>query len=90
MLVLFVFAFINAVAGALTLAVFVRVILSWIPTLRLPLGIGEFVWEVTEPLLGPIRRALPLAGGIDFSPFILILAIQAAATVLVTILQRAV
>lgn len=88
MLVLFVFAFINAVAGALTLAIFVRVIVSWVPTLRLPLGLGEFVWDVTEPILGPIRRMLPFLGGIDFSPFLAILLIQAAGAVLVAILER--
>jgi YggT family protein len=35
------------------------------------------VWEalnaVTEPLLGPIRRALPNMGGIDISPIVLLL-----------------
>jgi YggT family protein len=88
MLVLFVFAFINAVAGALTLAIFVRVVVSWVPTLRLPLGLGEFCWDVTEPILGPIRRTLPFLGGIDFSPFVAILLIQAAATILVAILRQ--
>ena len=88
MLVLFVFAFINAVAGALTLAIFVRVVVSWVPTLRLPLDLGEFVWDVTEPILGPIRRALPFLGGIDFSPFVAILLIQVAGSVLVAILKQ--
>jgi len=89
MLVLFVFAFINAVASALTLAIFVRVVVSWVPTLRLPLGLGEFVWDVTEPILGPIRRVLPFLGGVDFSPFLAILLIQAAGAVLVAILRHA-
>jgi YggT family protein len=90
MLILFVFAFVNAVTGALTLAIFARVVVSWVPTLHLPLGLGEFVWEVTEPILGPIRRSLPLMSGIDFSPFLAILAIQAVGFVLVEILRRAV
>jgi YggT family protein len=88
MLVLFVFAFINAVAGALTLAIFARVVVSWVPTLRLPLDLGEFVWDVTEPILGPIRRMLPFMGGIDLSPFLAILLVQAAGAVLVAILER--
>jgi len=69
-------AFINVLAGALTLAIFVRVILSWIPNARLPFGLGEFVWNVSEPILAPIRRALPFFGGIDFSPFIALIVIQ--------------
>jgi YggT family protein len=89
MLVFFVYQFINAVADALTAAILVRVVVSWIPTIRLPLGLGEFVGDVTEPLLGPIRRALPLLGGIDFSPIIAIFAIRAAAAVLIFVLARA-
>jgi YggT family protein len=90
LLLVFVEAFINVLAGALTLAIFVRVILSWMPTVRLPFGLGDFVWSVSEPILGPIRRALPLFGGIDFSPFIALLAIQAVATILLRVLPPAI
>ena len=76
MIIVFVTSFIWAVANALSLAIFVRVILSWLPTVRLPYGLGEFVWDISEPILAPIRRALPMAAGLDFSPFIAILAIQ--------------
>jgi YggT family protein len=31
---------------------------------------------LTEPVLEPIRRVLPALGGFDFSPMILLLAIQ--------------
>jgi YggT family protein len=84
-LILFIEAFINVLAQALTLAIFMRVILSWVP-IKLPLGLGEFVWSVTEPILAPIRRALPFMGGIDFSPFIALIAIQAIASILLRIL----
>jgi YggT family protein len=75
-LIVFIEAFINVLAGALTLAIFVRVILSWIPNARLPFGIGDFVFGVSEPILAPIRRAMPFFGGIDFSPFIALILIQ--------------
>ena len=52
-----------------------RAIISWVnadpynPIVR-------FLHEVTDPLLSRIRRYVPLvAGGIDFSPMVLILAI---------------
>jgi YggT family protein len=54
--------------------IFGRVIISWVradpynPIVR-------FLISVTEPVLEPIRRRLPIMGGVDFSPFILILAI---------------
>jgi YggT family protein len=40
--------------------------------------IGDFLYRVTEPALRPIRNLLPNFGGIDISPLILILLLQAA------------
>ena len=37
--------------------------------------IGDFLYRVTEPVLRPIRNALPNLGGIDISPVILFLII---------------
>ena len=34
---------------------------------------GDFVYRVTEPILRPIRRVLPVMGGIDLSPLAAIL-----------------
>ncbi|MCZ8260082.1 MAG: YggT family protein [Beijerinckiaceae bacterium] len=39
-------------------------------------AIGEFLYRITEPLLGPIRRRMPNLGPIDISPVILLLALQ--------------
>ena len=39
-------------------------------------AIAEFLFRITEPVLGPIRRALPSLGGLDISPIILILIIM--------------
>ncbi|HYF22029.1 MAG TPA: YggT family protein [Caulobacteraceae bacterium] len=38
--------------------------------------IGRFLEAVTEPLLRPIRKIVPLLGGIDVSPIILILLLE--------------
>ena len=53
--------------------VIARAILSWVsPDPYNP--IVRFIHNVTEPILYPIRRRIPLyAGGIDFSPIIVIL-----------------
>jgi len=37
--------------------------------------IGNFLYQITEPLLRPIRAMLPNLGGIDISPVILIIAL---------------
>jgi YggT family protein len=88
-LLVFLEAFINVVAQALVLAIFVRVIMSWVPV-RLPLGLGDLVWSVTEPVLAPIRRYMPIAGGMDFSPFIALLLIQIITSILLRVLPPAI
>ena len=35
--------------------------------------VGRFCYKATEPALRPIRRFLPLIGGVDLSPLVLIL-----------------
>lgn len=35
--------------------------------------ISDFFYRITEPAMRPIRRMLPNFGGIDLSPFVLIL-----------------
>ena len=35
--------------------------------------VGLFIYRLTEPLLRPIRRVLPLIAGVDLSPLVLIL-----------------
>lgn len=75
LLITFLEAFVQVFFGALTITIFIRVILSWVQT-RLPFGINEFVFAVTEPILGPIRRRLPVAAGMDLSPLVALIAIQ--------------
>ena len=90
LLIVFIESFINVLGWALTLAIFVRVILSWIPNARLPFGLGEFVFAVSEPILGPIRRAMPFFGGVDFSPLVALLLIQVGSSVLLRVLPPAI
>lgn len=37
--------------------------------------VGNFLHNITEPVLAPIRRILPQMGGIDISPIIVLLLI---------------
>jgi len=66
----------------ISLAVLFRIILSWIgvisPGLISPSHpIVSVIVQVTEPLLKPIRRALPQTGTVDFSPLVLMFVIIA-------------
>lgn len=44
---------------------------------RIVWTVGDFLYRLTEPALRPIRRFLPDLGGIDISPVILILLLEA-------------
>lgn len=64
------------------LALFGRIILSWFP---ISPGSGlssvfSFLYTVTEPVLGPVRRLLPPVGmggmGFDLSPLLVTLLLQ--------------
>jgi len=81
-------AFINVLFLGLTLLIFGRVILSWVST-RLPWGLNDFIFSVTEPILAPIRRALPMAAGMDFSPLIALVLLQLVEQLLLRILPPA-
>ena len=52
-----------------SLLIFVRVIFSWV-TVSYSNRLMRFLVNATEPLLGPLRRSLPLLGGFDLSPII--------------------
>jgi YggT family protein len=52
-----------------SLLIFVRVIFSWV-TVSYSNRLMRFLVNATEPLLGPLRRSLPLLGGFDISPII--------------------
>ena len=43
---------------------------------RIVWTIGDFLYRVTEPVLRPIRNMLPNLGGIDLSPWIVVVLIQ--------------
>lgn len=74
--------FIAAIAHIIDIAltvylwiIVIRAVLSWVnPDPYNP--IVRFLVQVTEPVLAPIRRLIPLRGmGIDLSPMIVLLAI---------------
>jgi len=78
--------FVRLLAGALNLAIFARILLSWMPMDR-GNRLVRIIYEITEPILGPIRRVLPALGGLDLSPMIALILIQVAERVLIMILQ---
>ncbi len=76
---------IGMLANVLTILVIASVILSWFMSPYHPLR--EALDRLVEPMLMPIRRVVPLMGGLDFSPMILILLIELIAQFMITILR---
>ena len=64
------------------IAIFGRIILSWFPieSGTVLASVFSFLFTITEPVLGPLRRVLPPVGvggmGLDLSPIIVIFALQ--------------
>ena len=63
-------AIIDVICYALIVAIFVRVIFSWVnPSPRGSLyRLYRVSFDITEPLLRPVRNLLPMSAGIDLSP----------------------
>jgi len=36
----------------------------------------EFLWQLTEPVMAPLRSIIPPLGGLDFSPILLFIGIN--------------
>ena len=69
---------VKGIFAILDLFVWARVILSWIPHNQYN-EITRTVFNVTEPLLKPIRDLIPTSSiNIDISPFILLFALNMA------------
>ncbi|CNL98177.1 YggT family protein [Yersinia proxima] len=49
----------------------IRALMSWVSQGRSPMD--YLLYQLTEPLMAPIRRILPAMGGIDFSAMVVIL-----------------
>jgi YggT family protein len=68
----FLLNFIQFLIMALWALVLARMLMSWVD----PMGrnqVSAFLYQTTEPILGPVRRMLPQTGMIDWSGFIVLL-----------------
>lgn len=73
------FTILNLIYQALFILILARVILSWVRVSPYDQTWGplvRFIYQATEPLLAPIRNALPSMGGLDISPIILLLGLR--------------
>ena len=69
---LVLYNFLSLLSLVLWVLIIARVLVSWVA----PTGGGglvAFIYQVTEPILAPIRRVLPPTAGIDWSPLVAML-----------------
>lgn len=78
-LVYAVFGLVRMAISGLTGLVIVYAVLSWVQT-QSPLA--DLLERLVMPVLAPIRRVLPLVGGVDLSPLALLVLLQIAGIVL--------
>ena len=82
--------FLGWLLGLYSWVIIAAALITWVsPAPRNP--VVMFLRQVTEPVLAPVRRFLPpwKTGGLDFSPLIVILAIQFVERVILPGLLRA-
>ena len=81
----FVFIFIRAIFELLIWIVIISSILSFFVSPYHP--IREALDRIVAPLLNPIRNLIPPAGGLDFSPLILILLLNLIERMLILLIS---
>ncbi len=64
--------FVQLLLSTLMLLILARVIVSWVAP-RGGGGLVAFIYQATEPILGPIRRLIPPTAGLDWAPLIAML-----------------
>lgn len=74
-------AFISLLVQLFSLLVLARVLLSWVQVDPYHPAV-QFIYQVTEPFLKPVRDVLPPAAGFDFSPIVVLILAQILASIL--------
>ncbi|MDI7275414.1 MAG: YggT family protein [Anaerolineae bacterium] len=78
-------SFIDLLFYALNLAILIRVILSWLNVSPYSPFVS-FIYQVTDPIIVPLRRIIPPIGMIDLTPIIAILLLWILQQILLTLL----
>jgi len=78
--------FVDVFFTLLSLAILARVLLSWVRVSPYHPAI-DFLYRITEPILAPLRRAIPPIGMVDISPIIALILLQIVQQILVAIIR---
>lgn len=67
--------FINIFVMVFNIILIARILMSWVQP-NPQGGVGGLLVELTEPLLAPVRKLIPPAGGLDLAPLAVFLILQ--------------
>lgn len=72
----------DLILGILTWLIIASAVMSWLfafnvvnPSNQFVSTVGRALYQVTEPLMRPVRRVLPSVGGLDLSPIVVLVVI---------------
>ena len=81
---IYLFRFLELLCEVLTLLILIRVVVSWVSPGHTN-TLTNILYQVTEPILGTLRRIIPRVGVLDFSPMVAVILLQVIATLLTTL-----
>jgi YggT family protein len=82
-----IFGLLQLAVSGLTALLVVYAVLSWVPNVSSMLR--DLVERLAEPLVRPLRKVVPLVGGVDLSPLVAIVLLQVGAIILGNLLAGA-
>ena len=78
--------FVNLLFWVLEMAILMRVILSWF-RLDPYHPFVQIVHQITEPVIGPLRRIIPSIGMIDITPVVALIVLQIVQEILLSLIR---
>src|SRR3954471_15128037 len=91
----FLYFIVSSLLQLLVWAIIISAILSWLVAFdvinlrnRFVYNVSRFLDAVTRPVLAPFQRIIPALGGVEISPVVAIIVLQAAKIYLLPLLFR--
>lgn len=78
--------FISILFAVLEFAIIARALLSWF-NLSPSNPLVRILYDLTEPILAPLRRVIPLIGMIDITPIVALLLLHAVQSMLEMVIR---
>jgi YggT family protein len=73
---------ISVLVNVYSLVILARVLMSWVNVDPYS-PLARVVFDLTEPVLAPVRNLLPPTAGLDFSPIIVLVVLQILGQILI-------